>query len=373
MSICRRSATALLVILAAGASPALAQSPVPPLRVLGFGDFNYLATERDVPAGFRTGQLAVHGIAGLTPRLTFFGEATATPLDRGFAVEVERLILRHDFGDSFKLSAGRYHTPISYWNTAYHHGTWLHTSVARPEMIRFGGVLLPVHFVGVLAEGSFPRIALGPGYAVGYGNGRHANVARPGDAGDVDGHRAVLASVHLRPPRFFGLQAGAAVYVDRIATSPGFDLDERILSAHLSRESAGPELLAEYTHVRHSQPQLGAESVANGYYLQVAHRIASPGADFKPYLRLERVDPSADPLLDSVSGLDYRGAILGVRHDFAPMAALKAEYRRERFQLADWSNSLHLQVSFVLGMAGGHEHDHHAGHPAGAASPRSRR
>ena len=82
--------------------------------------------------------------------------APASPAAPGFNAEVERMILRFDHSDRLKVSFGRYHTPINYWNTAFHHGQWLQTTITRPEMIQFGGRFLPVHFVGALVEGGVP-------------------------------------------------------------------------------------------------------------------------------------------------------------------------------------------------------------------------
>ena len=48
-----------------------------------------------------------------------------TPPATGFNTEVERMSIRFDHSDKFKASFGRYHTPINYWNTAFHHGQWL--------------------------------------------------------------------------------------------------------------------------------------------------------------------------------------------------------------------------------------------------------
>ncbi|PYO87440.1 MAG: hypothetical protein DMD58_14875 [Gemmatimonadetes bacterium] len=163
------------------------------VEVIGFGDFNFLTSERPVPEGFRSGQLAGHVGAALTSRLGFFAEVTASPVATGpFNLEIERSILRYDVADYLKLSAGRYHTPMGYWNTAFHHGQWLQTSVNRPEMVKFGGQFLPVHFVGLQAEGSFGSGGLAVRYHAGVGNGRGAPtfIARGGDAGDANAQRA---------------------------------------------------------------------------------------------------------------------------------------------------------------------------------------
>src|SRR5260221_8972232 len=117
----------------------------------------------------------------LSQRVTSFGElslsarvdaGTGTPPATGFNTEVERMIIRFDHSDRLKVSVGRYHTPINYWNTAFHHGQWLQTSISRPEMTQFGGRFIPVHFVGGLLEGALPAGGMNLNYNVGMGNGR---------------------------------------------------------------------------------------------------------------------------------------------------------------------------------------------------------
>ncbi|HEV2150567.1 MAG TPA: hypothetical protein VGR37_24420 [Longimicrobiaceae bacterium] len=330
------------------ASPAHSQGDAGSLHLLGFTDFNYLATDQPVAQGFREGQLAGHLTAGLTDRITFFAEVTATATAAGFNLEVERTVLRYDVLDALKLSAGRYHTPVSYWNTAYHHGQWLQTSVARPELIRGGGAVLPVHFVGVMAEGSFPTGPLGLGYAAGIGNGRHTHIGRAGDAGDANSSRAWVVSGHARPPRLFGLQVGGSVYGDRISVPSRDAVDERIVSAHLAWSRETPELLAEYARVLH-RPRGGETTRTDAYYAQLGYRLPGGARALKPYLRAERVAVSEDDPVFAAAGLDREVAIAGIRYDFAPVAALKAEYRRERLDSPELFNTLALQLSFTFG------------------------
>ena len=81
------------------------------------------------------------------------------------------------------MSFGRYHTPINWWNTAFHHGQWLQTTISRPEMTQFGGRFIPVHFVGALVEGNAPAAGWNVNYQAGIGNGlgKLGNlVGRPG-------------------------------------------------------------------------------------------------------------------------------------------------------------------------------------------------
>ena len=350
----RLAATLLPALVAPGLVRAQATygqeaTAVPPTTILGFADVNYLETERDVEEGFVLGQLAGHVTSGLTERLTFFGEVSATARPDQYRIEVERMILRWDFNDQLKLSGGRYHTPVSYWNTAFHHGLWLQTTVSRPEMIKFGSRVLPVHFVGILVEGGFPLAPLGIGYAAGVGNGRGDEISRGGDAGDANQHRSVLATIHARPPEIFGLQFGAAAYVDKARAEDGFDVDERIFSAHVALTRERPEVIAEYARIRH-EPETNDESTdTDAWYLQAAYRLPSPADALKPYVRAERIAvPGADPLF-SPFDLDYEGFLVGVRYDFAPLAALKLEYRSEEFAGDERENSLWAQVAFTFG------------------------
>src|SRR5690348_17091523 len=197
----------------ASRTPAMADMQMPAgdtypnLKIVGFGDVDYSDTKRpEGPQGFSLGQFVLHMTSALSPRVTFFGEismtaradaGTGSPAATGFNVEVERMIVRFDKSDQLKVSFGRYHTPINYWNTAFHHGEWLQTTIARPEMIQFGGKFLPVHFVGALVEGVTPAGGLNLNYQVGLGNGRNSVISRAGDAGDVNSKRAVLATAFI--------------------------------------------------------------------------------------------------------------------------------------------------------------------------------
>jgi hypothetical protein len=335
------------ILLALAPSVPLGAQSVLEARV--FSDFDYLESDRDVRTGFSSGQLAGHLAASLTDRLAFFGEVSATATDARFNVEVERAIVRYEHADWLRLSAGRFHTPVSYWNTAFHHGQWLQTTVARPQLIRLGGAFLPVHFVGMLAEGrAAPGMAM-LSYTLGVGNGRQDNPARAGDAGDVNAHRALTAGASLSLPELAGLRLGAAWYGDRV-TPEGTetDLDEHIASAFLALERETPELILEYARVVHRPAAGGASTSNQAYYGQVAYRLPGAAHALKPYLRAERLRPAdADPLFGPLE-VGYRGVIGGVRYDLAPTAALKLEYRSERYQGEPRAASLAAQISFTF-------------------------
>ena len=110
-----------------------------------------------------------------------------------------------------------------------------------------------------------------------------------------------------------------------------------------------PEIIAEYARAFHDPRTPGAEaSVSNAFYAQLAYRLPGAARAFKPYTRFEGVDVRQDNVILADRGAEYNAAILGLRYDFAPVAALKAEYRRERFATSENFHSVFLQVSFTL-------------------------
>jgi len=70
--------------------------------------------------------------------------------------ELERFQLGLSFNSNL-LWLGRFHNPIGYWNTQFHHGSFFETSISRPAIVEFedDGGILPLHQVGLLMEGAF--------------------------------------------------------------------------------------------------------------------------------------------------------------------------------------------------------------------------
>ncbi len=349
----------ILTLVSTGRAVAQDSDPAQPVvHAMLFGDASYLATAREIPAGFQLGQLVGHLIVSFTDRLNYFGEFTATAQPTGYAFEVERSILRYDFDDAFKVSVGRYHTPIGYWNTAFHHGTWLQTSVSRPEMIKFGSQLIPTHFVGAFAEGNLGLQDLGLQYMLGLGNGRGSTISRAGDAGDVNGSRAWSASLSARPVALFGMKVGIGYYRDRVSPPGGATAVEGISSAYVAWQREQPEFIAEYVHIDHTPAAGGSTTGSDAYYAQLAYRLQGAARAWKPYLRAERTTIAPTDAIFAPLDLAYEGGIAGMRYDFTSYAALKAEYRREHFQTYNWSNGAYVPASFTVpDIGGGGDHN----------------
>ena len=290
---------------------------LPEFTVMGFGDVSYISRDGTDQDGF------------------FIGK------DSEYSIEVERMIVKYDFNDLLKISAGRYHTPIGYWNSAFHHGAWLQTTTSRPEMARFGSSIVPIHFVGLLAEGKWNRSKLGLSYQAGFGNGRHANIARAGDAGDINGDKAWMFQLKAAPEALRGLNLGIGYYTDEVSPEIDPPVNESTISAYAAWTRESPEVIVEILHSTHDLvSDSSIKGDVNAWYAQFAYRLKGDLNKWKPYARIEHTDvDDSDPLL---------GGILGVRWDFNTYGALKAEYRNEEYDNAGKENNFRVQVSFVL-------------------------
>ena len=323
----------------------------PSLQIRGFGEVNFSATDqRGAISGFNLGQLDLHLASALSHKVTYFGELTFNAQSAGYTLEVERSIIRYDYNDFFKLSFGRYHTPIGYWNTAFHHGAWLQTTISRPEMIKFGGTFIPVHFLGVLAEGNIPSGGAGLSYNAGVGNGRGFPISRPGDAGDNNNNRAWVANLYSRPAKLYGLQMGVSVYRDKITlpvNPAGNEFREWISAAHIVWTKETPEFLAEFANVNHKNILTNAITNNQAYYVQMGYRLPWFEKTLKPYYRFEHTHtPLSEQLF---TNQDLVQSIVGMRYDITNYASFKGEYRNfKRLPTDPRVNGAFFQTDFTF-------------------------
>ena len=220
------------------------------MRIRGFGDVTFHGDDRKGDTtSFTLGQLNLFVTSDISDKFKFLSEIVfeAGPdniygVPRGtansFGVDVERYLLTYSQNEYFNLSAGRYHTAIGYYNTAFHHSTWLQTTTGRPLLFEFEdqGGILPIHNVGIEANGRIPSGSLGLHYVAELGNGRESRaplIEEPVQnvASDTN-HKAVNFELFARPTKVPGLQVGFSAYRDLLATLGRPAVGETILAAH---------------------------------------------------------------------------------------------------------------------------------------------
>jgi len=324
----------------------------PSLKISGFADISFSATdEDDNNAGFKEGQFILHFASALSSRVSFFAETSLTARNGSDPkADIERMFIRFDYADPLKLSLGRYHTPINWWNSNFHHGLWLQTTIDRPEMSKFGGPYIPVHFLGGLAEGVLPAGGLNFTYNVGFGNGRGEPITHGGDAGDNNDFKAFLGNFFIRPDRFYGLQLGVSGYRDRITLKDSPAVREWITAAHAVWQREDPELIGEVAWVHHDPSEGGNKKDSVAGYLQAAYRLPFWDDTFKPYYRWEYTGiPTGDETFESArTSLNEQVHTAGVRWDVASFVAVKTEYRNFRKPGRPEINGGFFQVSVTF-------------------------
>lgn len=339
------------------------------LRIRGFGDVSLIGGNRQAypptnqPAqttSFALGQLDLFTTSDISDKFKFIGEivfeggpdniyGVTTGSNNTFAVDIERYIIQYSYNDYFNVSAGRWHTGIGYYNTAYHHSTWLQTTTGRPLLFQFEdrGGILPIHTVGVSATGLIPSGPLGLHYLVEAGNGRESRtplISEPvQNVIDDSNHKAFNLGVFARPEKLRGLQTGFSIYRDVLSPQNSNRIGETIMAMHAVVVRSNYEWLNEAMVIRHSI--LGESKVYNtpAFYTQISRQFGS----FRPYFRYQYINAAkTEPIFPDV-GL-YEGPSAGVRFDASEFVALKLQYDYTVQRQQPNYNTLTLQIGFTF-------------------------
>ncbi len=289
--------------------------------------------------GFNSGTLDLYMTPRFSDRTKALVELVVEYHDTGeVALDLERAQIGHTFSDALTLWLGRYHTPLGHWNTAYHHGQQLQSSITRPRFIDFEdrGGLIGAHSVGLWANGQFSR----SGYKLGYdlylsnGNTIQGRVLDFHPFSDSDSSMNLGFNLRLQPQgAWSGLTVGAHGVTGSVKVNDetGAALGRsrlRMLGAYTTYEAGDWDIAAEaYRFGNRVDGQAGKQG-STLWYLQLGHEFG----DWQPFVRLESASLSqADPYFTAqASGRSYRRSVVGVRYALAPRSAFKFELGHTR-------------------------------------------
>src|SRR5262249_2176741 len=200
------------------------------LPLHGFLDVDAGYRNNGGPRGFGLGNLDFY----LTPRI---GDRIKGLIELNFEInnagdletDLERAQIGYVFSDAATVWAGRFHSPWGYWNTAYHHGAQIQTSITRPQFLEFEdhGGIIPAHTVGLWATGVVPLDAGKVSYDVFGGNSARIDLNPPTTpgSGELNPNTATATNHHgsvgfnlgyVFPGMFEGLKAGLHGYTATI-------------------------------------------------------------------------------------------------------------------------------------------------------------
>ncbi len=336
-----------LCLLLMGTFALAASRPAAAFELHGFADVSYSqdlhddATPEENNGAFALGPIDFYVAESLGPRVDVLVELA---FEFGI-VDLERLQIGYLFSDALKVYAGRFHTSLGYWNTAYHHGAFLHATIRRPFFVNFEdeGGILPVHSVGLLLSG---RQFLGVGelsYAALVGNGSSimveddSYVLDPNNESDSNKNKAVGLKAAFSPNGLTGWTLGASAYSSRVLNEASIDpvidpssplmldVTQTILGADVTFLNGTYEFIAEYFLVR-DKDAVGTTTTDNHlYYVQLGREFADRAT---PYVRHEQMSlDETDPYMDALSAIDKRIETAGVRVRVGDQSVLKFEGR----------------------------------------------
>ncbi|MEY4760984.1 MAG: hypothetical protein RLZZ200_840 [Pseudomonadota bacterium] len=310
------------------------------LPIHGFADVGVGTRNPQDPdlKGFNLGNFDLY----LTPKL---GDHTRALVelnlevghDGSVGLDLERVQLGFQFGDTATLWAGRFHTPFGYENTALHHGGWIATSLRRPRFLDFEdhGGILPVHTVGAWATGTVRKPGGHVLWDVYVGNSQQIvdNVIDIRNAGNSSGNLMLGGRLgfEFTSGAAEGLTVGLHGLTSKIADdqSPTQDTRLRVFGAYAVYDTDRFENIAEYYYFSNSDLRgASGNHRSQAGFIQLGYR-AGFGV---PYLRYERsvLDQSDNFFRQQNSGRSYHRGAAGLRFDLGLKSALKFELANTR-------------------------------------------
>ncbi len=274
----------------------------------------------------------------LTPRL---GSRTRALFELNFevgsdgsvGVDLERAQLGYQFADSATVWLGRFHTPYGYYNTAFHHGQQIATSLRRPRFIDFEdhGGIMPAHTVGAWLTGSERVGDEKVTYDVFIGNSQRiqSGILDMNNAGNTHGSTIVGGNLGLLlSGALDGLKVGVDVFQTRIEDEdrlPAYVVTRlRSYGAYAAYDTDSWEDIAEF-HVFSNQDLTGHTGThhSDAGFVQMGYRAGR----YTPYARYERgaFQQSDDFFAAQASGSSYYRTALGLRFDVDLVSSLKLE------------------------------------------------
>jgi hypothetical protein len=293
--------------------------------------------------------LTSFGVGGFstlfTGEISEYIKATAEPdieFDENNApgIDLERLTIRAKTS-GFWVEAGRSHSDLGYWNTAYHHGKWLQPTIERPRAVRFedDGGILPIHWVGVqLGYTQFIKDMSLTGM-VAVGNGRGAIVDNVQTGADKRSEKQGYAKLELKGLGHRDLRVGVVGLYGRISTQPveirpslpDTAMNEYIGNIYVAFPSDPLLFIAEGYAIRHSAPIRSWETYDAFAVLSYAIPPVTPYLSVERLVMTNGLDPFFVPDPAQVPALDVAEGIAGLRVDVAGWSSVKVEYRLSRY------------------------------------------
>jgi hypothetical protein len=258
--------------------------------------------------------------------LTLVGDASDTS-----KFDQERLWGAWQVSDLFQAKLGLEHSPISRWNSLYHHGRWLELTVARPLLANFEAAngVLPMHDAGLELSGALEAGRTRISYFLFISNGRGPLITDVQEFSDKNDAKAFTLGMGFQPPGPHPLFIGFVLRYDEIPPNPADparvrSIGEFIGSSQVDYRGEMLQILSEVAWVQDDDKASGTTFDHIMAYLQAGFSLDD---EWTPYVRFDVLDMDrGDPYYAAANrDMDVWEIVLGVRFDFIDNAAVKLE------------------------------------------------
>jgi hypothetical protein len=264
------------------------------LAIGAYGSVDYEATHTTFPGG-----PAVNGNGFSIPTLDLFLRGSAGnwsflsevlfDIDGGneISVDLDRMQVGYEVAEWMKISAGRFHTSVGYYNTAYPQGGAVYLlPIDRPEVVdqHDNASIVPTSTVGINFAGRLPFASRRFSYDVDVTNGRGVQADDLANGGDQNNSK--MLNLRLRYEVNGFIVGGNALVdwipprLDPVAPQPD-TLREQIFGAHVAYVEHPWHLILEGYLIQHISPTATQRTLAGiaefGYTIR----------KFTPYARWE--------------------------------------------------------------------------------------
>lgn len=327
----------------------------PKLDIRGFADITFNA-EDDVNDNeqnsntFKIGQLTTFITSELSDTISVLAETVFEYDDENELVtDVERLELKYALSELVNIKIGRSHTALGFWNTEYHHSTWLHSTAFRPLIHNWEDEdgIIPNHFVGLYVFGKRDFDGFDFEYDLGIANGRGKTRTKIQNVQDRNDAKAFNARLQIAPSFLPELKIGVSAYFDKIPADTSTaarngEIDELILGGHITYFKDNVELLAEVLHFNHDDEVSRKDYNTLGLYLQGAYQFDK----WKPYYRFDFIDFGGGDPYFTPDDIDITKHTLGIRWDPITWNSIKLEYSYNERDDANDTHAVTIQFAF---------------------------
>lgn len=297
----------------------------------GFFDIDARYIGKESKSKLSTGFLDFYLTKDINDKISILIDLVFETIDNSYAADLERVQITYDVNEYLQITSGKFHTPYGYWNTAFHHGLQIQTSILRPKFIAFedrGGVL-PSHSVGVMSEGFINDFSYNAYVTSGFAIKNDPST--PTSKGIISTNNGEGQDGN----KLFGLtlaynmedtKVGVHSFYQKVNIFNNTSTDVFMYGAFFAMESQNIELYSELYLFsnKNSEGQFKNKYLqSRAFFVQLAYEYKS----FKPYARIETAHYNENDFYFSAqnltTGKSYDRAALGIAYEIAQDATIK--------------------------------------------------